>query len=58
VRTLWMTLQEVRSSADRHRSPLVLQCVEDLVAGRRYPLQTVITHPSVAQPTPAVAPRN
>lgn len=58
VRTLWMTLQEVRSSADRHRSPLVLQCVEDLVAGRRYPLQTVITHPSVAQPTPAAAPRN
>lgn len=58
VRTLWMTLQEVRSSADRHRSPLVLQCIEDLVAGRRYPLQTVITHPSVTQPTPAAAPRD
>ncbi|NBQ91438.1 MAG: NUDIX hydrolase [Betaproteobacteria bacterium] len=47
VRTLWLTLNEVRDSADRHRSPLVLQCIEDLVAGRRYPLQAVTTHPSV-----------
>ena len=48
VRTLWMTLEEVRASRDRHRSPLVLNCIEDFCAGRRYPLDAVQTHPSVA----------
>lgn len=47
VRTLWMTLAEVRASVERHRSPLVLQCIEDFAAGRRYPLDAVFTHPSV-----------
>jgi hypothetical protein len=47
VRTLWMTLDEVRQSAARHRSPLVLQCIEDLVAGRSLPLDAITTHPSV-----------
>jgi 8-oxo-dGTP pyrophosphatase MutT (NUDIX family) len=48
VRTLWMSLHEVRASVARHRSPLVLQCIEDFAAGRRYPLELVTTHPSVA----------
>ncbi len=47
VRTLWMTLDEVRASADRHRSPLVLRCIEDHLAGRRYPLDLIHTDPSV-----------
>jgi len=38
VRTLWMTADEVRASRARHRSPLVLRCVEDYIAGRRYEL--------------------
>lgn len=38
VRTLWMTPSEVRASAARHRSPLVLQCMEDHLAGKRHPL--------------------
>ena len=48
VRTLWMTLAEVRASVARHRSPLVLQCIEDFAAGRRYAMDLVTTHPSVA----------
>ena len=47
VRTLWMTPDEVRASRDRHRSPLVLQCIEDHRAGRRYPLALIHTDPSV-----------
>ena len=47
VRTLWLTAQEIRASANRHRSPLVLQCLEDHLAGRRYPLDLVITNASV-----------
>lgn len=48
VRTLWMTLDEVRASVARHRSPLVLQCIEEHHAGRRLPLDVLSTHESVA----------
>lgn len=47
VRTLWLTPEEVRASAPRHRSPLVLRCIEDYLAGVRHPLSTVYTDPSV-----------
>ena len=47
VRTLWLTAEEIRQSADRHRSPLVLQCMEDYLAGKRYPLDLVCTDASV-----------
>jgi ADP-ribose pyrophosphatase YjhB (NUDIX family) len=50
VRTLWMTQDEVRASADRHRSPLLLRCMEDYLVGRRYPLSLVYTDPSVYRP--------
>jgi 8-oxo-dGTP pyrophosphatase MutT (NUDIX family) len=50
VRTLWMTLDEVRASRERHRSALVLRCIEDFVAGRRFPLGAVHTDPSVYSP--------
>ena len=50
VRTLWMTLPEVRASRARHRSPHVLGCIEDFVAGRRYPLEAITTDPSVYAP--------
>lgn len=47
VRTLWMTPDEVRASAARHRSPLVLRCMEDHLAGQRHPLGLVKTDMSV-----------
>jgi len=47
VSTLWLTLDEVRASVARHRSPLVLRCIEDHAAGQRYPLATVFTDASV-----------
>ncbi len=45
VRAVWMTPDEVRASAARHRSPLILQCVEDWLAGRRYPLELIRHYP-------------
>ncbi|HEX9718442.1 MAG TPA: NUDIX hydrolase [Ramlibacter sp.] len=48
VRTLWLTPEEIRASVHRHRSPLVLRCVEDYLAGIRHPLSMVYTDPSVA----------
>ncbi|GAC1389625.1 MAG: NUDIX hydrolase [Variovorax sp.] len=47
VRTLWMTPEEIRASVARHRSPLLLQCVEDHLAGVRYPLALLHTDVSV-----------
>jgi hypothetical protein len=48
VRAVWMTLDEVRDSTDRHRSPLVLRCIEDHRAGQRYPLDMIYTDEAVA----------
>jgi ADP-ribose pyrophosphatase YjhB (NUDIX family) len=47
VRTLWLTPEEIRASQDRHRSPLLLRCVEDHLAGQRHPLALLHTDPSV-----------
>lgn len=47
VRTVWMTPEEIRGSASRHRSPLVLTCIEDHLRGQRFPMQLVYTDPSV-----------
>ena len=50
VRTVWLTPDEIRDSVDRHRSPLVVQCMEDYLAGKRYPLALVYTDPGVFEP--------
>lgn len=47
VRVLWMTPQEIRACAPRHRSPLLLRCVEDYLAGKRHPLDTIHTELAV-----------
>ena len=56
VRAVWLTLPEIRACAERHRSPLVLQCLEDYLAGRRAPLELVHTDASVLQ-VPGHTPR-
>jgi ADP-ribose pyrophosphatase YjhB (NUDIX family) len=38
LRAIWMTTEEINASRQRHRSPLLLQCVEHYLEGRRYPL--------------------
>lgn len=50
VRTLWMTLPELRASRARHRSPHVLGCIEDFLSGRRYPLDAITTDATVFDP--------
>ena len=47
VRSLWLSAGEIRESVDRHRSPLLLSCIEDYLAGKRYPLDLITTDPSV-----------
>ena len=47
VRTLWLTPAQLRETAPRHRSPMVLRSVEDYLAGVRHPLSLIHTDPSV-----------
>jgi 8-oxo-dGTP pyrophosphatase MutT (NUDIX family) len=49
VRTLWLTADELRACAARHRSPLVLQRIADHARGQRHPLDVVCAHPSLTQ---------
>lgn len=44
VRAVWMTVEEIKASRERHRSPLVWQCVQDHLSGRRYPLDLIRHH--------------
>jgi 8-oxo-dGTP pyrophosphatase MutT (NUDIX family) len=41
VRSVWMTVEEMREQAMLMRSPQVLKCVEDYLAGKRYPLEAI-----------------
>ena len=42
LRAVWMTPEEIRAVAPRHRSPLVQRCVDDYLAGRRYPADLIV----------------
>ena len=42
VRALWLTEAEVRASRSRHRSPLVVRCMEDYQRGARAPLDLLV----------------
>ncbi len=43
LRAVWMTREELAAS-ERLRSPLVLKCVDDALAGQRFPLALVHEH--------------
>lgn len=58
VRALWLTPAELAACADRHRSPLVMRCVDDYLRGQRYPLDLLYTHPSaLTAPAPGLQAR-
>jgi 8-oxo-dGTP pyrophosphatase MutT (NUDIX family) len=41
VRAVWLRPEELAASPVPHRSPLVMRCVRDYLAGRRFPLDFV-----------------
>ncbi|HEV8442056.1 MAG TPA: NUDIX hydrolase [Steroidobacteraceae bacterium] len=43
VRALWLTPAELAAQSLRLRSPLVMRCIEDFLAGNRVPLDSVAT---------------
>jgi hypothetical protein len=42
-----MTPDEIRANVHRLRSPLVLRCMEDHLAGQRFPMSLIFTDASV-----------
>ena len=40
----WLTPAQITDRRADHRSPLVQRCVEDFLAGRHYPLETLSPH--------------
>lgn len=42
VAARWLSYDEVLASQEKHRSPLILRCIDDLRAGRRYPLELLV----------------
>ena len=42
IRTVWLLPDEIRAMQALHRSPLVLRCIEDYLAGKRYPLDLLV----------------
>jgi len=50
ARALWLTADELRACLTRHRSPLLMRCVDDHAAGRRYPLELIYSDPTVHLP--------
>jgi 8-oxo-dGTP pyrophosphatase MutT (NUDIX family) len=47
LRAVWMTYDEIVACQEKHRSPLVMKCIDDYRAGQRAPLSLIYTHPSV-----------
>lgn len=41
LRAVWMSVDELRANKSIHRSPQVLKCIEDYLAGKSYPLAVV-----------------
>lgn len=41
LRAVWMSPEEIAAGRERHRSPLIMQCVADYQAGARFPLELI-----------------
>ncbi|GAB6040223.1 NUDIX hydrolase [Endothiovibrio diazotrophicus] len=54
LRTLWLSREEIAERGPQLRSPMVLRCVDDYLAGHRYPLS--LLHDGLA-PLPDAPPQ-
>ena len=37
----WFTYEEISQAQEKHRSPMILECIEDYLSGRRLPLDAI-----------------
>lgn len=43
LRIVWMTRDEIAACRNQHRSPLMMQCIDDYLQGKRAPLSLLFT---------------
>ncbi len=41
IRSLWMSRDELLAQKEKLRSPMVIQCIDDYLAGKNYPLDLI-----------------
>lgn len=51
LRTLWLTREQIDAERRRHRSPLLMRCIDDHARGRRHPLDLLQVDPSALNAT-------
>jgi 8-oxo-dGTP pyrophosphatase MutT (NUDIX family) len=51
VRSVWMSYPELQQTQERHRGPMVLQCIDDYLARASAPLDLLFAHSSILEPT-------
>ncbi len=44
IRAVWLSHAEVLAAQSRHRSPLVMRCLDDYLAGNDYPLELICNY--------------
>lgn len=49
VRTVWMSRDEIADCPERHRSPLLLQCIDDYLNGQSAPLSLLSSQVCVVE---------
>ena len=45
-KVLWLSKKDISERSDDHRSPLLQACLDDYLAGKRYPLSLIYEHPA------------
>lgn len=43
LRATWLTRDALAAESARHRTPVVMCCLDDYLAGKQYPLETITT---------------
>jgi ADP-ribose pyrophosphatase YjhB (NUDIX family) len=41
IRAVWLSKEEIEANQDKMRSPMVLNCINDYLSGKRYPLELI-----------------
>ena len=41
IQAVWLNKEEIKENEDKMRSPMVTQCIDDYLSGKKYPLDLI-----------------
>jgi len=41
IQAVWLNREEIKENEDKMRSPMVTQCIDDYLSGKKYPLDLI-----------------